>query len=359
MAVNLIDIVQRYLSGPVMRQISSLLGENEAKTQAAVSMAVPATIGALIKQASTPSGASSLSSLLDKADTGMLANLTSSLSGGAKGLMDKGAHLVNSLFGSSASAATDSISRASGLTKEKTASLLALVAPVAVGALAKVKRDQGLDAAGLASLLDGQSSFLSGLLPAGLADVLGIGNLVGSAGAKAHATADRAAGYSADAGRATARTAQAAAHEGSSLLKKILPIAVLALLGLILWGWFANRSKPVEAAPPVKTELAGGTQAELKGFIDNATSALRGVTDVESAKAAVPKLQAATQSINTLSSKLSALSAEARSSLSASAATAKTSLQALADKALALPGVSDVLKPAVTSLMDALGKLRA
>ncbi len=369
MAVNLVDLVQNHLTGPVMRQFGSLLGESEAATQSAVGLAVPATIGALMKQASTPSGASMLSSLLDKADTSMLGSLASSLGGGAKSLLDSGSNLVRSLFGSQANAVSDGVSRATGMGKDKITKLLALIVPIVIGVLAREKRDKGLDTAGITNLLGGQKSFLSGLLPAGLSDTLGITDLIGATGAKARAAADRAgeyavrtADYAADTGRAAVRTTARAAEEGTSILRKLLPLAALALLGLILWSWLAGRSgSKVDAAPRVEDAGAGvgAVQTELTGYIDSATAALRNITDVESAKAAIPKLQAATKGVNTLSTTLSSLTSAARSSVSSAASTAITSLQALADKALALPGVSDVLKPTVTGLMDALGKLRA
>ena len=357
MALNLIDLVQKNLSSPVLRQISSLLGESEASTQTAVAAAVPAVIGALMKQTSTPTGARDLAAQLDKTDTSFLSNLTSSLGGGARSLMDSGSNLVHGLFGSQLGAVNDGLSRASGMGKGAIASLLAVITPIVMGVLAKTKRDQGLDATGLSNLLGGQSSFLSGLLPAGMGDILGIGGLLGGAGAKVRATAERAGGYAADTGRAAARTTQRAASEGSSFVMKLLPLAALALLGLILWAWLSGRDKKVEAAPPLQG-VAAEVQTDLRGFVDSATSALRGITDVDTARAALPKLQAATQGITGLSSKLTTLPAAARSSIATAASTSYSSVQSLVDKVLAIPGVGDIVRPATTSLMDALAKLR-
>ena len=361
MAVNVIDLVQKHINGPLTRQIASALAESEAKTQSAVAMAVPAITGALMKQAQTPAGADSLASLLDRTDTGLLANLTSALGSGAKGLMETGSTLTSGLFGPQLNAVSDGLSRASGMGKEKVVSLLALLAPVVMGVLAKVKREQGLDAAGLSNLLSSQSTFLSGLLPAGLGDTLGIGSML-SSGTKVRAGAERPGAKAAGAGRAAARTAERATEravpEASSLLRKLLPIAVLAVIVLVAWGWWTGRdSSPVEAARPLQG-VVGEAQTDLKNHVDTAATALRGVTDVESARAALPRLQTATQGIAALTPTLTGLPTETRSSLASAAAAAIKSLQPLADQALAVPGAEEVLGPAVIGLMDALAKLR-
>jgi hypothetical protein len=138
---------------------------------------------------------------------------------------------------------------------------------------------------------------------------------------------------------------------------KLLPLAALALLGLVLWAWLSNRDKKVEAAPPLQG-VAAEVQTDMRGFVDSATSALRGITDVDTARAALPKLQASTQGITALSSKLTSLPAAARSGIATAASTSYSTLQPLVDKVLAIPGVGDVIRPATTSLMDALAKLR-
>ncbi len=363
MTVNLIDLVQRHLSGPVLRQISSILGESEATTEATVTTAVPTAIAALMKQASTPSGASALASHLDRVDTGLLGNLSSSLAGGAKGLMDGGASLARNLFGSQLDPLSDGLGRATGMGKGAITSLLALLTPIIAGVLSREKREKGLDANGLMSLLGGQKSFISGLVPADLSDALGLG----AVGAGARAAADRAGDYAvragdyvADTGRAAVRATQYAAGEGTSILKKLLPFVVLLLLGLIAWRWIAGRStSEVAAARPLGTDVkAAGPQADLSGTIDRAAGALRGVTDVESAKAALPALQAVAREIETLSSTIASQPSGVRSSIAASASTALSTLKSLGDKALAIPGVGEVLRPVMTSLTDGLTRLR-
>ncbi len=364
MAVNIIDLVQRNLSGPVTRQISSLLGESEATTHAAVGYAVPTIVGALMKQASSPSGARELASHLDRTDTTVLTNLPSTLSSGAKSVMDVGASSARSLFGMPMNAVTDALSRASGMGKGAITSLLALVTPIVMSVVAKLKRDQGLDANGLASLLSGQSSYLAGLLPAGLAATLGINHLVDTTAGAARAGAGRVADYATDGGRAVPQTERATGervereHEGNTFLRRVLPIAALLLVAAVAWSWIARRSETRASVSPEVGGVATAEHGELNSAVDEATEALRRITDVESARTAVPKIENAARTVELLSTRVNAMPSSTRSALASASSAAMTNVRTFADRAMGIPGVSDVISPAVTSLVDALRKLR-
>ena len=356
MAANLIDLVQSYLGGPALRQISSVLGESESETQSALAVAVPATIGALVKQASTPAGASALSSLLEKTDTSLLGNLPASLSGGGKGLMEAGTSLGRSLFGSQLDGVSDALSRVTGMGKGVISSLLALITPIVLGVVAKEKRDKGLDASGLAQLLGSQTTFLSGLLPAGVSDALGLSRNAAPEPVRAAAQRDPAPE------RVSARTAHHAVQDAGSIWKTLLPVAALLLVALIGWSWFSGRTTSEVEASDTRTVTETGAldsaRSQLSELIDGATRSLRGVTDVASAEAALPQIESAARGISGIAA-LDTLGAEADASLSSVASSATATLQPLVDKALALPGVAAVLEPATEALMDALDELRS
>lgn len=351
MAINLLELVQSQLSGPILQKISGLVGESEAATKSAVGVAVPSLLAGMMKQASTPSGANALASTLDSVDTGILGNLGSALSGGGGKLMETGSGLVKNLFGGSLGSVTDVISKASGVGKGAIGSLLGMLAPILFGVLGKQKAALGLDAGGLANLLSGQKSFLSGLLPAGLTDTLGLGNLFGGAKEVGRAAVDTGRTAMATAGRAGAETVK----QGSSLAKKLLPLLLIAVLGFIAWRVFSTKSEPVAQAAMSQVD---STKRQLTGVLESATAALSGVRDAASAKAALPRIEDAARSVGSMASSLGTMPATVRDAVGQVTSSLLPGLKAAADKALALPGVSDVLKPAVTQLLDGIAKLK-
>jgi hypothetical protein len=86
-------------------------------------------------------------------------------------------------------------------------------------------------------------------------------------------------------------------------------------------------------------------------------TSLAGITDVESARAALPKLQEATAALEKVNGMVPQLSAEQRLSVSGLVTPAMAAINQLFDKALAIPGVGDVLKPTVDNLKIKLADL--
>ena len=86
---------------------------------------------------------------------------------------------------------------------------------------------------------------------------------------------------------------------------------------------------------------------------------LQGITDVTSAKAAVPVLRDATTQIDKVNSILDQLPVDQRKALVGLAATATATLNPLVDKVLAIPGVAEVIKPTVDPLKTRLADLSA
>ena len=70
MAVNLIDLASTYLTPDVVSKLAGVIGEKPTGTQKAIESVVPALLGGAIGQASTPSGLSSLMSLIGSEQTG-------------------------------------------------------------------------------------------------------------------------------------------------------------------------------------------------------------------------------------------------------------------------------------------------
>src|SRR5262245_12679636 len=177
MAVNLIELVKGYLTPDIVQKAASFVGESESATQKSLNGIVPTLIAALANQASTPGGAEKLSRMIEagKYDGSTLNNLGSVFAGGetTQKSITQGKDILSSLFGNKTEGVVDQITRWAGVRSGSASSLLALVAPLIMNLLGRQRATIGQSPAALASLLGEQKSFLSGLLPAGLASFLG------------------------------------------------------------------------------------------------------------------------------------------------------------------------------------------
>lgn len=163
MSANLMDLLQGSLSSGMIDQLSQQLGgANKQQTAAAASGIVTTLMGALAKNASSTEGAQALNNALERDHDGsILDDVMGMLSGQAQvnnTSMLNGAGILNHVLGNKQSGAVDMISKLSGLDSNQTGSLMTMLAPVIMGALGKAKQQQGLDVAGIASLLSGTVS---------------------------------------------------------------------------------------------------------------------------------------------------------------------------------------------------------
>ena len=177
MAVNLVELAKGYLTSEIVQKAASFVGESEPATQKAMNGIVPTMIAALANQASTTGGAEKLSQILDAGnyDGSALNNLGSLFSTGDKSqkAITEGRDILNSLFGSKTEGLMDQIARFAGVRLRSASSLLALAVPLILNLLGRQRVSIGRSPAALASLLADQKSYLSGLLPPGIASFLG------------------------------------------------------------------------------------------------------------------------------------------------------------------------------------------
>ncbi len=331
MSVNLLDLVQGQLTGPLKSQLSSLLGAGEDETNKAIDAAAPSLLAGLMKQGSTGAGANALAGTLDKFDGGLLDNLGSLFGGGKEGgLMDMGSGLLKGLFGGSLGSITDLLGKATSLGGGKLGSLLKMLAPVVFGVLAKQKSLLGLGAAGLGKLLMGQAGFLKDKLPAGLSDSLGINGLMNPSPEPV-----------------------AAQSSGGGLLGKLVPLALVATLGYFAYtNWFAKADEASAASSD-----AGQVTGQLEGLFGKLNGSLDTVSDEASAKAILPELEAASTTLNGLASSVDTMPAAAQGPI---AGLIEKFLPALKEKAsglMNLAGVKSVLEPILGPMLKKLGGL--
>jgi len=166
---SLLSTLTQQLGGDAIQQISAQLGTDPASTQTAVGAALPLLLGALGRNTASPDGAAALSTALQQHDGSVLNNLTGFLSSG--GNTQDGSAILGHVLGGKQDAVANSLSQVSGLNAGSTSQLLAMLAPVVLGALGKTQREEGLNAGGLANLLSGEQSHADSML-GGLASQL-------------------------------------------------------------------------------------------------------------------------------------------------------------------------------------------
>lgn len=200
--MSLVDLVTQQLGGNGIRQLSQQIGADEQQTAGAVQMALPVLLGGLAKNAQSPTGAQALGAALDKDhDPGLLDNLGAMLGGGGGGGSGgglggalagaigggAGAGILSHILGGRQPAVEQGLGKAAGLDGRQVGKLLMLLAPIVMAALARQKRERGVDAGGLGGMLAGERETLQRRDPrlGGLASMLdrdGDGSIVDDLG---------------------------------------------------------------------------------------------------------------------------------------------------------------------------------
>lgn len=136
--MSLIDIVQQHLGPAEIQQISQHLGTDPATTSNAINAALPMIVGGMAHTAQQPGGASAIQSAVDEHGAGGIMGALGGLAGMFGGASsDNGGGLLGSILGQHTATVQNGVQTASGLDAGKVKSLLALLAPIVIAALAR------------------------------------------------------------------------------------------------------------------------------------------------------------------------------------------------------------------------------
>jgi hypothetical protein len=155
---SLLDSINNSFTPEVIHRASSMIGEAEAGTRRALQAAASNVVGGLSRLASSREGVENLHALLDKDGYQSLAgNVPALFSGGSvtASTLSAGEQLLQGLFGHEASPVQEQVASAGRVKTASAGKLLALVAPLALGLLAKRASAQGLNASEISRLLTG------------------------------------------------------------------------------------------------------------------------------------------------------------------------------------------------------------
>lgn len=394
---NLVTSIMQLLTPDMIGRIATLLGLDSDKVQRGVGAAVPAILAGLGAAAMQPGGAQKVADAAQQ-NTGTLGNLANLLTGSTS-MAESGSGLLSSLVGTSGgSALANAIGKFTGLDQGAGSSLLGVLTPIVLGGLAQ-QSSGDMSAKGISGLLSSQKDNIAAAMPSGFRELLSGSGLLDSLGGTAQATtaaagqaarsatgaATATASAASDASRrATAAAATAPASRGNSWLYWL--IAALIILGGLYYLYArptarvttpqtttttpstttppatreptttppstTTETTPSTGTAPTTTTDATGTEVtkEITDSLNSLQSTMSGITDAASAQAALPRLQAAQSQIDRIGSTLSQMSPDQRKTLSALVAPVLPKVNEMFDKVLAIPGVSDILKPTIDAL---------
>lgn len=384
MSFNLVDLVKDQLGGPALGQLGALLGEDSNKTESALGAAIPGLLSGLTSSAQSDGGASLFNTVKDH-DDGLLDNIGGMLTGGnSSDIMGKGTDLLGSLLGNGAMGGLASaVAGLSGIGGKSSSGLMGLLAPIILGIVKRKLFGGGgfsQNAGGLLSLLDGQKDNVQAAMPSGFADQLkssGFTDQIAGMGSNVAASASGAVGNVASGVGNAASSASAevgnAAASGGGMLKKFLPIAAILAIALFGWRYITGNKAPdmdkmAETATSSVTDATdaakdampsidiGGTDvgAAFGDIFSSATDTVSGITDVDTAKAAIPAFEGITGKVDGLSGLWDKVPEAGRGQLGGMVTDGIGKLTPVLDKVNAIPGVSDVLGPITGPLLEKL-----
>ena len=374
--MNIADLISSQLTPDVLGKLGGLIGANESQTKTATSAAVPALLNVFAKMAGTNSGADQLAKAMGGLDLGMLGNLAGLLGGSqASSVSSLGGNLLTSLLGggNAMSSLVGTIAQFAGMQPGIMKTLLTYLAPMVLGMVAKQFTGKP-DAASVSRLFSEQSGNIRNALPRGLS--LG------------------------DFGSVSGRPSEPARHGGShshepqpaGLPGWLLPLLALGALGLGWYLWNQNKANKEDVAV-IETERKVGPvtvredeiiERNGKEVVDtvidtisidpkfleavrigkNATelfgglgSVLKGITNEETAKFAVPELEKLSPMLTSLEDEAGKLPEEEKSAFSAFIGQNLGMLSKVIDTVMAIPGVKDILGPVVGPMVETLTKM--
>lgn len=175
--MDLSELLNSAIGQSIVHNVAGQLGVNENQASSAVSMAIPAILAGMTRNARSQEGAVSLNNALEKKHDGsLLENLSGMLQGHTSELQSDGDGILGHVFGNNRTAVEQGIAKKSGINLSKIGPLLAILAPIVMAYLGKEKRQTNTGAGGLGDLLGGllggatQQRSTSG---GGLMDMLG------------------------------------------------------------------------------------------------------------------------------------------------------------------------------------------
>lgn len=170
---SIFDLITSQLGSSQLGQIQNHLGLDEGAAKKAVPAAVGTLLGALAKNSQSTSGAEALLGALTRDHDGSILDNLGGLLGGSQGV-SAGESILKHVLGGRRSAVENGLGQSLGMNQSQVGQLLAMLAPIIMGALGKARTKQGFDAGSLARTLSQERGNLQQKMPSGLGGLGGL-----------------------------------------------------------------------------------------------------------------------------------------------------------------------------------------
>lgn len=257
MAINLVSLVQQFLTPQMVSSLARAVGMNEAVAQKLVAAAVPAILAALATATAAPGGAQKLSDAVSNSDPDLLTKLSGAATGGNTQLLNEGANLLSNILGGGGlNTLAAALSQYAGAPQGAVQPLLGAVTHATVGALGQQDPSNWSDPSAIASLFASQKSTIAAALPPEVSRALGASGLLAGLGGAATAAAQSATSTVSSAATAASSTASSAARSAQAASSSsgfpMWAIILIVIVVLVAIYWYMTRR---EEAQPAKTGM--------------------------------------------------------------------------------------------------------
>ena len=179
---SLLEGLMGQLGGSVLGQLGQQAGVSENQVGSVVQSVLPALLGGLSRNAQSGTGANALMGALDRDHDGSVLDDLAGFLGSGNAQSD-GQKILGHVFGGREQKLQQNLGQQAGMSSEAVGKVMAMLAPVVMGALGREKRQQGLDVSTLAGMLGQQTQQIEKQQPAvmgllsGLMDADGDGDV--------------------------------------------------------------------------------------------------------------------------------------------------------------------------------------
>ena len=399
MSFNIVDLVKDQVGDQLIGVLSGALGAGSDQTNGALAGALPSLLSGITNAASTPKGAVDLFNAAQEQDNNMLGDIGNLLGGDkAHEISNSGNSLLSNLLGEGAlGQLAGVVASVAGVSRGNSNSLLGMLAPIIIGVIKNKVMEGGLNAGSLSNLLSDQKDNINAAMPQGFSDQLQSAGFFDSITPDALAATNTGTSSAAPspAPNAAASPAPEAITEksGGGIMKWALPL--VAILGI---GWFGMQYMNQQAADKATAQAEAAAQAAadqaealklqaeeakqqaadalnaaqeampagvdlgkisggLEGVFGSAGDALSGISDLESAKSAIPSLEDAAGKLSGLNDIIVRLPDAAKGPIASIVQNGMGTIQPLIDKVSAIPGVGAIIEPVIAPIVEMLNGL--
>ena len=160
--MNILKLIESQIDDTTLTAFASSLGVEKGKATELVSAVTPLLTAALAKNAATPAGAKALNSALEKDHDGSIFSNVSDLLANTGSFKADG--ILQHMLGDKQSIITDAAAKALGQDPEKITKTMQTMAPLLMGALGQMKKQDGLTVESLKNVLSSDNAGGNSLL---------------------------------------------------------------------------------------------------------------------------------------------------------------------------------------------------